>query len=78
MEVDIVSIALARFVKYGTDTGQLQEFVIFLKGAGISQERMLEMLEASRGSAPDSNNEDAILDVMDYVCGYCREDMRIY
>ena len=28
MKVDIVSIALARFVKHGTDTGQLQEFVI--------------------------------------------------
>ena len=38
----------------------------------------MEILETSRVAAPDSDTEDAILNVMDYVCGYCKEDMRIY
>lgn len=45
---------------------------------GVSQDELLQFLENLRASAPSEQYEDRILEVMDLVSGFCREDQALW
>lgn len=54
----------------------LRRVVIHLRTIGIEKAQILEELETLR-SAENRHNEDIILDVMDFLTGFCSSHMRI-
>ena len=56
---------------------ELREVLVEYKNSGMDKNFMLEKLEELR-SGCDSDTEDVILDLMDFVTGYCRPDLKIY
>ena len=57
---------------------QLVNFAKSLKTQGHSREQVVELFEASRSVAPSEAVEDRILEVLDFVTGFCIEENRIF
>lgn len=72
---------LINFKNQGMDENSmllpLRECLISLKNQGMDKEGMLENLEKLR-SESDSETEDVLLDLMDFVTGSCRPDLSIF
>lgn len=49
-----------------------------LRDAGISSHDVLLFLEDLRANCPDDHKEDVVLELMDYVTGFCSEDQMIW
>ena len=59
----------------------LEEIVALLrqyKAQGVTREEVYSLLEALRGTAPDEAAEDRILEVADFVAGFCSPHMTIW
>ena len=72
--------ALKSGIRSKQDTRALREIVVSLFDAGVTQESLLDGLKHLRKEfreAGDDEAEDAILEVMDYVVGWCSPHMRI-
>jgi hypothetical protein len=48
------------------------------KSQGVSQREVYSFLESLRNRAPDEATEDRILEVADFVAGFCSPQMRIW
>lgn len=55
----------------------LSETVKRLRVQGIEKSTLLEQLESLRSVVDTEENEDIVLDVMDYLVGYCAPHIRI-
>ena len=51
--------------------GEIREILIEHKDKGMRKEEMLAILEECRGLSRNDTEEDRILDMMDYVSGFC-------
>ncbi len=69
---------LETLIRGGTPLLEIVAELRGLKDHGVSKQEMYETLEALRHQAPDETAEDRILEVMDFVSGFCRSDMRIW
>lgn len=59
----------------------LEDIVSLLRGyksQGISQEEVYSFLESLRDQAPDEAADDRILEVADFVAGFCSPHMKIW
>jgi hypothetical protein len=54
--------------------GTLREF----KREGGSQSEALEVLEALRNESTEEKSEDVLLELMDFVTGFCSPHMRLW
>lgn len=48
------------------------------KELGISQQEIYSLLEAWHNSAPDEATDDRILEVADFVAGFCAPHMQVW
>jgi hypothetical protein len=48
------------------------------KSQGVSQSEVYSFLESLRNRAPDEATEDRILEVADFVAGFCSPQMKIW
>ena len=55
----------------------LRECLIKYKNNGMDKERMLKNLEKMRSNS-DLETEDILLELMDFVTGYCRSEFSIF
>ena len=65
----------------GEALASLERVVIDLKGRGLSKEAAYEWLNELREMVRkegDQLREDVVLDVMDFVYGFCTPDKRIW
>jgi len=59
----------------------LEEVVSLLrtyKDRGVSQDEVYAFLESLRGRAPDEAADDRVLEVADFVAGFCSSHMKIW
>ncbi|MFY0519815.1 hypothetical protein [Lysinibacillus sp. UGB7] len=63
--------------KHYNDLLALRKSLIKFKDKGMSKDSMLENLEKLRGIS-DSEIEDILLDLMDFVVGYCNPNLSIF
>ena len=59
----------------------LEEIVSLLrayKAQGVSQDEVYSFLELLRGRAPDGAADDRILEIGDFVAGFCSPHMKIW
>lgn len=55
----------------------LRECLVDFKNRGMDKECMYSTLEEMRAEC-DEKTEDIILELMDFVTGFCRTELRIY
>ena len=55
----------------------LRECLIKYKNNGMDKKRMLKNLEKMRSNS-DLETEDILLELMDFVTGYCRSELSIF
>ena len=55
----------------------LREKLIEFKNDGMDQKTMVQLFEKLRQTS-DSNTEDTLLELMDFVYGYCNPNLLIY
>lgn len=55
---------------------ELRDLLVFFKGKGIDKQAMEFVLENLRSNVPEK--EDIILDLLDFVTGYCRPELAIF
>lgn len=63
--------------KYHNDLLVLRECLIRFKNNGMDKDSMYANLEKLR-SRSDSETEDILLELMDFVVGYCNPDLSIF
>lgn len=63
--------------KHHNDLRILRECLIRFKNKGMDRDIMLENLEKLR-SRDDFETEDTLLELMDFVVGYCNPDLSIF
>lgn len=63
--------------KHHNDLLTLREFLIRYKNNGMDKDSMLDNLEELRNKS-DSETEDILLELMDFVVGYCNPSLSIY
>jgi hypothetical protein len=68
---------LDALVRSKTPLVQVVEELRAFKDRGVTKDEMYHTLEILRQQAPDETAEDRILEVMDFVSGFCSEDKRI-
>jgi hypothetical protein len=59
----------------------LEDIVSLLRGyksQGVAQDEVYSFLESLRGRAPNEATDDRILEVADFVAGFCSPHMRIW
>lgn len=61
-------------INISSDLLDIRELMVFFKNKGITKAIMLECLNDLRLTS----NEDVILELMDFVEGYCNPDLAIY
>lgn len=60
------------------DLDYLYKYLVKCKNNGMSKENMMENLERIRSKCDWEKEEDMILDLMDFVSGWCSPHMRIF
>ena len=63
--------------KHPDDLPALRECLISFKNHGMSRDSMLSNLEKIRNES-DSKTEDTLLDLMDFVAGWCNPNLSIF
>lgn len=66
--------AIGHQINISSDLLDIRELMVFFKNKGITKAIMLECLNDLRVTS----NEDVILELMDFVEGYCNPDLAIY
>ncbi|MFG1135847.1 hypothetical protein [Salmonella enterica] len=66
--------AIGYQINISSDLLDIRELMVFFKNKGITKAIMLECLNDLRVTS----NEDVILELMDFVEGYCNPDLAIY
>lgn len=69
---------LARRIAESRPLGEVLDLVVGFRHRGIAQEAVYLALQQLRASAPDEAYEDRVLDVMDFVWGWCHVSQRIW
>lgn len=64
-------------IKDNSNVLTLQKFLIKFKNNGMDKDSMLENLEELR-EISNSETEDILFDLMDFVAGYCNPDLSIF
>lgn len=72
--IELISIELK---KKNKNVAMLYDFLVEFKQRGMDQESMLMNLEGLRYQN-DSDMEDVVLDLMDYVVGFCSPGLSIF
>lgn len=63
--------------KHPNDLLALQKFLICFKNYGMDQDSMLKNLEKIKNQC-DFTAKDVLMDLMDFVVGWCSQDLSIY
>lgn len=63
--------------KHPNDLPALQKFLIYFKNHGMNQDDMLKNLEKLK-NRHDFQAEDILVDLMDFVVGWCNQDLSVY
>ena len=63
--------------KHPNDLVAVQKILIYFKNHGMSKESMLKNLEKINNQH-DFKAKDILLDLMDFVVGWCSQDLSIY
>jgi hypothetical protein len=58
--------------------GEVVAILRRLKGQGLTQAEAYALLDHMRETAPDEPTDDRILEVADFVAGFCAPHMRIW
>ena len=69
---------LVEMIKNKCGHEELYAFLLEQKMRGMDRESMYQTLEKCRMLVTDSDEEDTILDLMDFVVGFCRQDLSIF
>jgi hypothetical protein len=59
----------------------LEDIVALLrryKAQGVTRDEVYSFLDSLRATAPDEATDDRILEVSDFVAGFCSPDMRVW
>lgn len=64
-------------IKDNSNVLTLRKFLIKFKNNGMDKDSMLENLEELR-KINNSETEDILFDLMDFVVGYCNPDLSIF
>jgi hypothetical protein len=62
----------------GIHLGEILELIRRLKANGLSKEHAQYILESLRQEAPNEETEDRILEVLDFIGGFCSPRGRIW
>ena len=63
--------------KHPNDLLALREFLIYFKNHGMNQDDMLKNLEKLKNQH-GFQAEDILMDLMDFVVGWCSQDLSVY
>lgn len=63
--------------KHPNDLLALQKFLICFKNHGMDKDSMLKNLEKIKNQC-DFKAKDVLMDLMDFVVGWCSQDLSIY
>ncbi|MCM1185149.1 MAG: hypothetical protein NC251_02305 [Lachnoclostridium sp.] len=63
--------------KHPNDLLALQKFLIYFKNHGMNQDDMLKNLEKLK-KQHSFQTEDILVDLMDFVVGWCSQDLSVY
>lgn len=64
--------------KHRGDLLILREFLIRFKNNGMDKESMLKNLEELRSRSDSEETEDILLDLMDFITGWCNPGLNIF
>jgi len=78
MSDDLAAIVVRRMVINGCTLEEMESLAKLFKAAGVNKETIIAMLQASRTHAPTEAIDDIILEVLDFVGGYCPPWRRIF
>lgn len=70
-------VLLLEIKRHQSDLESIRECLIRFKNKGIDKDSMLESLEKLRSSS-DSETEDILLELMDFIVGYCNPNLSIF
>ncbi|MDE5779518.1 MAG: hypothetical protein K2I10_13620 [Lachnospiraceae bacterium] len=74
---EFIQLLSVEIKNHHNDLLSLREFLIRSKNNGMDKDSMYENLEKLRGRS-DSETEDILLDLMDFVVGYCNPTLSIF
>jgi len=65
-------------IKTGKPLGEIVALLRQYKEQGITQDQVYSFLEAWHHKAPDEVTDDRILEVADFVAGFCASHMKVW
>lgn len=74
---EFIQLLPVEIENHHSDLRILRECLIRFKNNGMDKDSMLENLEKLR-SGSDSETEDILLELMDFVAGYCNPSLSIF
>lgn len=74
---EFIQVLSKEIKNYSDNLLILRECLIRFKNDGMDKDSMVENLEELRNIS-DSETEDILLDLMDFVVGYCNSDLSIF
>ena len=77
MEKDLQD-ALVKGIRYKMPLLALREIIVSYKKNGGSQENASRILNNIRDNVKSDEKEDVVLELMDFVTGYCSPKMRVW
>lgn len=60
------------------DLSALRKFLIRFRDNGMDKETMLENMEELRGSSASGETENILLELMDFITGWCKPGQSIF
>jgi hypothetical protein len=69
---------LERAIKSDKPLGEIVALLRRYKQRGVTQDQVYSFLESLRQSAPDEATDDRILEVADFVAGFCAPHMKVW
>jgi hypothetical protein len=69
---------LEEAIKSGIPLEEIMAMLRRYKKKGVTQPEVYSALEALRALAPDEATEDRILEVSDFVAGFCSPHMKVW
>ena len=74
---EFIQVLSAEIKEKNNDLLVLHKCLIKFKNDGMDKDSMIKSLKELRNSS-DSETEDVLLELMDFVVGYCNPDLSIY
>lgn len=74
---EFIQLLLLGVKNHHKDLMTLREYLIYFKNKGMDQESMLKNLEEIR-NRNGCEMEDILLELMDFVVGYCNPNLSIF